>query len=163
MAPRLEGTVPHVAWATQRGPVLAGFFLAAVTFGLGAAVVDTARTGSPHYYVGWLILALGVMVLLLVSTRAVFRPYAAFALAFLVEVYGWWNVFWAIGDWYLCHGCSFLPSVSLINLRGIWPYGHGDFVLPFWLFVVTSFAAIVLPIGAAAGAMTPVPRAREFV
>ncbi|HTP54790.1 MAG TPA: hypothetical protein VML94_07540 [Thermoplasmata archaeon] len=155
--------MPHVAWATQRGASLAGFFLAAVTFGLGAAVVDTARAGSPHYYVGWLILALGVLVLLAVSTQAVFRPYGAYALAFLVEVYGWWNVFWAIGDWYLCRGCSFFPSVSLINLRGIWPYGPGVVSLPFWLFAVTSFGAIVLPIGAAAGARSPLPRAREFL
>ena len=152
--------MPVVAWASQRGAPLAGFFLAAVTFGLGAAAVDSAPPGSPPYYVGWGILAAGVLVLFHVATRAVFRPYAAYAFAFLIEVYGWWNVFWAIDNWYLCHGCSFSPGVSLINLRGLWPYGVGTVVLPFWLFVVTSFAAIVLPIGAAAGAMTPAPQGR---
>lgn len=155
--------MPFVAHATQRGGPLAGFFLAAVTFGLGAAVVDTARAGSPPYYVGWMILALGVLTLFLVATRAMFRPYAGFAAAFLVEVYGWWNAFWAIGDWYLCRGCAFSPDVSLINLKGLWPYDHGAVVLPFWLFVVTSLAAILLPMGVAAGALTPVPSHREFL
>lgn len=155
--------MPYVAHATDRAGPLAGFFLAAVAFGLGAAVVDSSQAGSPHYYVGWMILAVGVLALFLAATRAVFRPYAGFAVAFLVEVYGWWNVFWALGDWYRCHGCSFLPDVSLINLRGFWPYDHGAIVIPFWLFVVTSFGAIVLPIGAAIGALTPVPSHREFL
>ncbi|MGP8077837.1 MAG: hypothetical protein ACLQD8_00150 [Thermoplasmata archaeon] len=154
--------MPSVAWATQRAAPLAGFFVAAVTFGLGAAVVDTAAPGSPHYYVGWMILAVGVLTLFAVSTRAVFRPYAAFAVAFLVEVYGWWNFFWALGDWYSCRGCSFIPSVSLINLRGIWPYGHGTIVLPFWLFAVTSLGAILLPMGAAAGALNPPLKPRKL-
>lgn len=153
--------MPHIAWATQRAAPVAGFFLAAVTFGLGAAVVDTFPGGSPDYYVGWMILAVGVMVLLLVATQAVFRPYAAFAFAFLVEIYGWWNVFWAAGNWYSCRGCSLFPTVSLINLRGIWPYDHGAILLPFWLFAVTSFGAIVLPIGAAAGAMHPTSPTRS--
>ncbi len=152
-----------VHWATQRGAPLAGFFLAAVTFGLGAALVDSMTPGSPDYYVGWIVLALGVLVLLLVATRAVFRPYAAFAVAFLFEVYGWWNVFWALGQWRRCHGCSLFPAVSLINLHGIWPVGSGVVVLPFWLFAVTSFAAIVLPMGAAAGAKRPTPTVRQFV
>lgn len=152
--------MPTIAWATQRAAPLTGFFASAATFGLGAAVVDTAAPGSPHYYVGWMVLAVGVLVLLLVATQAVFRPFAAFAVAFLAEVYGWWNTFWAVGDWYACRGCAFSPGVSLINLRGIWPYDHGAIVLPFWLFVVTSFAAIVLPMGAAAGAAGPVPARR---
>ena len=150
--------MPLVAWATQRAAPLAGFFLSAVTFGLGAAVIDSTRAGSPHYYLGWMVVAVGVMALLLVATRAVFRPFAAFAIAYLVEVYGWWNVFWAVGNWYVCRGCSFEPSVSLVNLRGYWPYDHGSIALPFWLFVVTSLAAILLPMGAAAGALRPSPR-----
>jgi hypothetical protein len=155
--------MPHVARATQRAAAASGFFLAAVTFGLGAAMVDSALSGSPQYYVGWMILAVGVLILLLVATHALFRPYAAFAVAFLVEVYGWWNAFWAAGNWYSCHGCSLMPSVSLANLQGIWPYNNGDIVVPFWLFAVTSFAAIVLPMGAVAGAMSPTPSLREYV
>lgn len=155
--------MPNVGWATQRGGPLAGFFLAAITFGLGAALVDSERAGSPPYYFGWFVLALGVMVLFAAATRAVFRPYSAFAVAFLAEVYGWWNAFWALGNWYSCHGCSLFPRVSLINLRGLWPYDHGAIVLPFWLFAVSSFLAIVAPAAVAAGALTPEPRVRHFL
>ena len=155
--------VPHVAWATQRAAALAGFFGAAATFGLGAAVIDSVVAGSTEYYVGWMVVALGVLMLLAVTSHAVFRPYSAFAFAFLFEVYGWWNVFWAIGNWHACRGCSFLPSVSLITLRGLFPDAPDGISLPFWLFAVTTFGAIVIPIGAASVSVRPSPKTRDFV
>lgn len=155
--------MPHVAWATQRAAALGGFFGAAAVFGLGAAIIDSVAEGSSHYYLGWMIVAFGVLLLLAVTSQAVFRPYGAFAFAFLVEVFGWWNLFWGIGNWYACRGCSFLPSVSLITLRGLFPHAPAGISLPFWLFVLATIGAILVPIAGASASMRPTPRARGAV
>jgi hypothetical protein len=130
----------------DRGRALRAFFAAAILFGLGAAAIDQAKPGLPQYYFGWMFVVTGVLLLFSSAERAVFRPVWVFALAFLIEVFGWWNVFWMIVDLRTCWGCNFDQGVILANLGQALPYNHGILYMPLWTFLVTTLIAIAVPI-----------------
>lgn len=138
--------VPPSYRAGDRSRALNAFFAASVLFGLGAAAIDQAVPGVPRYYFGWIIVVVGVLFLFWSAERASFRPAWAFAIGFLLEVYGWWNVFWMFSDVVNCGGCNFSGGVILANFGRTIPYHQGIVYVPLWVFLVTTFAAVAIPI-----------------
>jgi hypothetical protein len=150
----------------DRARALNAFFISAVLFGLGAAAIDQATPGLPQYYFGWVIVVAGVLFLFSSAERALFRPLWAFAVAFLLEVYGWWNIFWMISDLTTCGGCNFDKGVILANFGRALPYDHGIVYMPLWAFILTTVVAIVLPMAVAriqGGGVTEIPRGELVV
>lgn len=121
---------------------------ASLVFGLGAAIVDSARDGCPRYYFGWFALAGGVSVLFVSASRgALGIPYLG---VFLLTAFGWWNVFWTWAVLSEHRAYHVYPQVSLVNLKGFLPSKHHAVILPTWVFVLTTVVAIAVPTAAVA-------------
>jgi hypothetical protein len=128
--------------AKERLRALTGFFTASGLLGLGFALVDQTQSGSnPLYYYGFAVAFLGIVALFNSAEDAIFRPVWLFSISFLVEIYGWWNVFWTIFDIPKCGGCNLGSNIILANLGG------GVLVeVPLAVFAASSILAIALPI-----------------
>lgn len=129
---------------------IASFIGTLAFLGLGAATIDQIQgiegslglsaAASPFYYLGWIAVVLG-LVLFFVSIDTIhFHPVWLFALAVPVEVYGWWNTWWTIIDLYACGGCN-LPGGG-VDLGTL---GFGPIMVPLWIFLSTTEAAILVP------------------
>lgn len=139
------------SWAalglTARARALTSFFASAALVGLGFALVDQTQSGSnPYYYYGFGIAFLGILSLFTTSERALFRPLWFFGAAFLLEIYGWWNVFWTGIDLGKCAGCNLGSEIALANLGALWPFNGGVIDVPLAAFLATTVLALLVPI-----------------
>lgn len=126
---------------------LTAFFGASGLLGLGFALVDQTQSGSdPLYYYGFAIAFLGIVALFNSAEDAIFRPPWLFSLAFLVEIYGWWNIFWTLIDIPKCGGCNLGSSIILANLGALLPSSGGLVRVPLWAFAASTVVAVLFPI-----------------
>lgn len=132
---------------SARARALTGFFGSAALIGLGFAAVDQTQSGSnPFYYYGFAVAFLGILMLFNTAEDALFRPTWLFGLAFLIEIYGWWNVFWTLIDIPKCGGCNLSSTIILANLGALLPSTDGLVSVPIWAFFLSTALAIVVPI-----------------
>lgn len=138
------------AWSSlglsARARALTAFFGSAALLGLGFALVDQTQSGSnPYYYYGFGMAFLGILSLFTSSEKALFRPLWFFSLAFLAEIYGWWNIFWTGIDLGKCQGCNLGSEIALANLGTLWPFNGGVVDVPLSVFLVTTILAVIVP------------------
>lgn len=124
-------------------PTYALVLTAAAIFGTGAAGIDSSRGGSGTYYIDWLLVMGGVVVLFLAASRSPLPLW--FGGAFIAETYGSWNLVWTWLDLRMRRGFDLQPNVSLVNLRGYLPRHHDVLFVPLWLFVVSTAIGVVGP------------------
>lgn len=142
----------HARVFPRKVPGVASLVGTLAFIGLGAAIIDQVQgieaaqglsaASSPLYYLGWVLTLTGVALLFLTVDTVHFHPAWLFALSVLVEVYGWWNVWWSLIDLYVCGGCH-APNggVDLANLGPL-----GQVVVPLEVFELTTVAAILGPL-----------------
>ena len=125
------------------------FFFGPVAFlALGIAAVDWEAgqaAGGPLYYVGWLLVFLGLIFLFLGLEHAYFKPAWLFVGMLLAELYGIWNFAWAAFSTTGtspsgCGGSYFACGVALVNIGG-YVVSVSETV-----FFATSAIAVLLPI-----------------
>lgn len=125
---------------------LSDFFFPVIFLAFGIAWVDWYQGqgggGNPLYYVGWLFVFIAVVLFFLGMERAHFHPLSLFIVSLLVELYGWWNVFWAgLSLTVAPNGQYFVNGVALLTLG---PLG-GVVMVSENVFFATSVIAIVVP------------------
>jgi hypothetical protein len=145
---------------TRSRPVLTGdyplrhkakalfYFFAPVTFlAFGIAWVDWYQGqgggGNVLYYVGWLFVFIGIILFFLGLEHSRFKPDWLFATMVLLELYGWWNLFWSgLSLTVAPDGSYFVNGVALLTLG---PLG-GVLMVSATVFFATSILAIVIPV-----------------
>jgi hypothetical protein len=128
------------------GADITAFHLSVVVLGLGAAVIDMARDGTQPFYVGFIILFIGIAAVAGSVGALVLRPTWVFLVSIPLGAYGWWNIFWSI---LFYRANNYIPSsVSLAR------FGDpiGVIAVPLWFFVLSTGLAISISIGMTLGA-----------
>lgn len=125
---------------------LSDFFAPVVFLAFGIAWVDWYQGqgggGNPLYYVGWLFVFMALILFFVGMERGHFHPLWLFVLSLLVELYGWWNLFWAgLSLTVAPDGRYFVNGVALLTLG---PFG-GVVMISETGFFVTSIVAVVAP------------------
>lgn len=123
--------------------------VASAVLGVGAAMIDTTYTTAAHpqtYYYGWVFLAVGFMLVVWAFAEYDMHPIWANFLLVAIGVYGWWNGTWSILD---VMGGGQLDNkggmVILANFGPLWPYNSGLIEVTFWVFVLSTLFAMLLP------------------
>jgi hypothetical protein len=124
-------------------------------FFFGVAAVDwfagQGAGANPLYYAGWAFLFTGFIIFFLGISHTLFRPLWLFVLAILMQMYGWWNVFWTMwSDYFYPDGRYFVNGVALANLGPLWPFNTGGGMGVVFIsesgFFLTSTLLIIIPI-----------------
>jgi hypothetical protein len=127
------------------GSAVGEFHLSVVVLGLGAALIDLARSGTEPYYIGFIVLFIGMVAIAGTIGQFVLRPVWLFLICVPAEGYGWWNVFWG---WLYTEAHGTLPTqIALARFQD----PVGVIVVPLWLFILSSALAIVVPVAATLG------------
>jgi hypothetical protein len=127
------------------GSAVGAYHFSVLVLGLGAALIDLARSGTESYYVGFIVLFIGMVAVAGTIGRYVLRPTWLFLLCLPVEGFGWWNVFW--GWLYLNSHGSIPAQIALARFQD----PVGVIIVPQWFFILSSALAIAIPIGATLG------------